>query len=160
MANSEESEEPGEAWRTGLSEGPRPKDGLLVEINGSPAYTMMKATLNNAAMRNQRLTEIGSPTGASVTTDIQSPQEAPGVTMSDRLNWYPETGPERRARRSHRFRTARVWIVVVGAVLAVLFFMGGPFNQGQRCTSSVRVDSSSGQQAVHMECHQVRGWRP
>jgi hypothetical protein len=80
--------------------------------------------------------------------------------MSDRPNWYPETGPERRARRSHRFRAARVWIVVIGIIFAVLFFMGGPFVYGPRCSSGVRVDTATGQQSLQTQCHQVRGWRP
>jgi uncharacterized membrane protein YfbV (UPF0208 family) len=80
--------------------------------------------------------------------------------MSDRLNWYPETGPERRARRHRRFQSAGVWIAVAAIVFAVLLWMGGPFSHGTRCSTSTRSDSATGYQTVRMECHQVHSWRP
>lgn len=80
--------------------------------------------------------------------------------MSDRLNWYSETGPERRARRHGRIHAAQIWIAIAAVVLAVLLWMGGPFSAGSRCSTSTRTDAATGYQTVKMECHQVHSWRP
>ena len=80
--------------------------------------------------------------------------------VSDRPNWYSETGPERRARRHHRFHAARAWISVLGILALVLAYFGGPFVHGQRCTTGTHLDSATGIATVQTECHQVHSWRP
>ncbi len=79
--------------------------------------------------------------------------------MSDRLHWYSETGPERRARRRRRFQSAKIWFAIVAIVLGILAWMGGPFSHGSRSTSTTRTNAA-GTQSVRFECHQIRSWRP
>ncbi len=80
--------------------------------------------------------------------------------MSDRPNWYHETGPERRAKRHHRFRAMWIWIFVIAVGLVVLSQGGGPFRHGTKCETITRINSVDATQAVQFRCHEDRSWIP
>jgi hypothetical protein len=80
--------------------------------------------------------------------------------MSNRPNWYHETGPERRAKRRHRFRSLWIWLFVIAVAIVVLSQGGGPFAHGSTCETSTHVDSSTGLESTRLRCHEVRSWVP
>jgi hypothetical protein len=80
--------------------------------------------------------------------------------MSNRPNWYHETGPERRAKRRHRFRAMSIWLFVIAVAIVVLSQGGGPFAHGSTCETSMRTDPHTGFESVRWHCHQVRNWVP